>query len=180
MGVGPEHATLYPGLSGLLLGKRIGASGDAEGSAGRGAIGPAEMISLTAAAVIQNPLATMLVDDLLETGSYLADGGVPVDGLIGAVFPPPHRRCEPTAIVLVVVEAECLLTGVPLRTDVGLVPAHAFEDAPIELDLYPAVRRAEDTDAFVPGVGRVRGGGCGGSEIGHAMSPGSRSPRSVR
>ena len=39
----------------------------------------------TAAAVIQNPLATMLVDDLLETGCP-ADGGVPVDGLIGAVF----------------------------------------------------------------------------------------------
>ena len=95
----------------------------------------------------------MLVAHRAEARGDLADRGVPVDLLVGAVITTAQRvEHTLTTTVLVVVEAQRLLAGVPLGRRVGLVAADPLEGVPIgsEPDLDPTVALAQDAGGLVP------------------------------
>ena len=91
VGVGAEQVALHPRLARLLLGQRVGPPGDAERLAGRCPVGAAQVVALAAAAVVQDPVAAVLVDDPLEPGGDLGDRRVPVDLLVAAVLGAAQR-----------------------------------------------------------------------------------------
>ena len=62
----------------------------------------------------------------------LGDRGVPVDLLVAAVGAAAHRRGQPGAVVLVVVEPQRLVAGVALRRRMLLVAADLGERAVFE------------------------------------------------
>src|ERR1700674_1182507 len=97
------------------------------------------MISLPAAAVIENARAAPGFAHAEKAGGDLANRGVPVDLLKRAVGPAPHRRGQPIAPVLVVVQTLRLLAGVAARRDVGAVTADPRDQAPLDLDFDSAV-----------------------------------------
>ncbi len=145
-----EELTVDPELAGLLLGEGVGGVLDAEGGAGGRAVAAAEVVALAAAAVEEDLLAAVLVDHVLEASRDLGDGGVPVDRFERAVRAAPHRAGEAVRAVLVVVEAERLLTRVALAGRVRLVAADPLDRRSVELDLDPAVDRAQDARRLVP------------------------------
>jgi hypothetical protein len=135
------------------------------------------VVPLPAAAEIEDAVAAVGVAQRREPACDLADGGVPVDDLEAAVgapaqgvghtftlrqHPGPARQwCS--AGVLVVVEAERLLTGVALRRRVALVATDALEPPAVlqgpQTDLDAAVALAGDAGRLPP-RGRVGRGRC--------------------
>ena len=156
-----KKLSVDPELAGLLLGERVRGVLHAEGLAGGSGVAAGQVVALAAAAVIEDRLTAVLVADLRQAGGDFANRRVPVDLLKGAVVTSPHRACEPVWVVLVVVEAECLLAGVALTDGVVLVAADAGERAPIvgEFDLDTAVDAAEVAGRLVPhSLGAARDG----------------------
>ena len=154
-GVAAVEAGVDVELAGLLLRERARAKARAERAQDRAAVGPAEMVALAAAAVIEDRLSAVLVTYRCEPLRDLGDRGVPVDLLEAAVLAPAQRRGQAVTAVLVVVEPEGLVAGVPLRCRVGLVAADLLERAPLELDLDPAVALAQDAGGLLPLAGRM-------------------------
>ena len=121
-GCGRRELRVDPGLAGLLLRQRVRAVPRAERLEERAAVGAAEVVSLAAAAVVEDRLAAVLVADAREPGGDLGDRRVPVDLLERAVGAPAQRRRQPVRAVLVVVEAHRLVAGVALRAGCALSP----------------------------------------------------------
>src|SRR5262249_39705798 len=95
---------------------------------------------------------------------------LPVDLLEAAVAAPAERFREPVRTVLVVVEPERLLAGVPLRGRMRVVAAHVHQAPPVraaELHLDAAVALAQDAG------GRLPVGGAGGGVLGSPFAHGS-------
>ena len=155
-GVAPgaaEELPVDPELAGLLLGEGVRRVHAAERGPGGPPVGAAEVVALAATAVAEDRRAAVGVAHVAEPGGDLGDGGVPVDRLVGAVGPAAHRRRQPVAAVLVVVEPQRLLAGVAGAGGVGLVAAHPLEGPTVvtaEAHLDPAVDRAEDARGLVP------------------------------
>src|SRR5439155_5688196 len=125
----------------------------------RGAVGAAEMIPLAAAAVIEDLVAAPARPDVDEFRRHLADRGVPVDRLEGAVGAAPERAVQPIARRLVEVEPLRLLAEVAARDGVIAVALDLQQVAavpPADLDLDAAVEAAEDARGLLP-VGRRHG-----------------------
>ena len=120
-----EHLPVHPELAGLLLRQRARAERRAERGPGGGGVRAAEVVPLPAAAVVEDRRAAVGVAHVGEAGGDLADRGVPVDLLEGAVGPAAQRRGEAVRTVLVVVEAQRLLARVAVRRGMGLVAADA-------------------------------------------------------
>src|SRR5262249_36767207 len=119
-----------------------------------------EMVPLPAAAVVEDRLPAVGIADGREAFRDLADRRVPVDLLEAAVAAPAKRFREPVWTVLVVVEPERLLAGVPLRGRMRVVAAHAHQAPPVraaELHLDAAVALAQDAGGRLP-VGDAGGG----------------------
>ena len=156
-----EELSVDPELAGFFLGKRVRGVLHAESLTGGSGVAAGQMVALAAAAVIEDRLTAVLVADLRQTGGDFADRRVPVDLLVGAVGTSPHRAREPVRVVLIVVEAECLLAGVALTDRVVLVASDAGERATVvgEFDLDTAVDAAEVAGRLVPhGLGAARDG----------------------
>src|SRR5262249_34523018 len=114
----------------------------------------AQVIALTAAAVIEDRLAAEPVADGAESRGDLGDRGVPVDGFKCPVGSAAERVQDAlAATVLVVVEAGGLLARVAPGGRVGLVPADLLEPAPVgaaQSDEDPAVALAQDASGRLP------------------------------
>ena len=171
-----EHDAVDPDFAALLLADGAAAVPATETLVQRGAVGPAQMVALTAAPVVDDLVAAELVADRTETLGHLARRRVPVDLFEGAVVTAAKRVEHPFAsTVLVVVESQRLLARVPLRRRMVLVATDAFERVPdrTETDLDTAVALTQDACRLVPGrldVGaRVVGGGVVGG--GHVVVP---------
>ena len=91
----PNISAVDPDLPALLLGDGAAAVPAAEPLVQRGAVGPAEMVSLPAAAVVEDLVAAVLVADGAEPLGHLADRGVPVDLLVRAVVTATQRVAAP-------------------------------------------------------------------------------------
>src|SRR5262249_23672966 len=88
-----------------------------------------------------------------ETLGHLADRRVPIDLLERSVRAPAQGRGQARRAVLVVVEAEGLLTGVALRRRVCFVAADALEASLgrfVETHLDAAIALAEDARGLLP------------------------------
>ena len=139
-----------PELPRLLLSERVRRVDRAQRLASRGAVGAAEMVPLAAAAVVEDRLAAVGLADRGELRGDLADGGVPVDRLEGAVGASPEGRLQAVPTRLVVVEPLRLLAGVALRPGVRAIAANAGDVPAVDLDLDAAVDAAEDAGGPVP------------------------------
>ncbi len=159
-----EHEPVHPRLAGLLLCDGAGAKLRAEGPEGRGAVEAAQVVPLTAAAVVENRLAAVRIAHGAEPRRYLGDRRGPVDRHEGAVGAPAQGMEHPlTPAVLIVIEPQRFLAGVALGSRMRLVTADLLEAAavfPAEPDQDPAVAFAEDAGTRAPrrrGVGSSRG-----------------------
>jgi hypothetical protein len=171
-GVAPgssEELPVHPEFPGLLLGQRVGGVDRSERRAGGRPVAPAEVVGLASAAVIEDRCAAVGVADGPEARGNFSDGGVPVDGLVGAIGATPQGGVEAVGAALVVVEAQGLLAGVPLGGGVLAVAADLDEAAVGDAHLDAAVDAAQDAGGRAPGrFGFVR---CGGGR--HAAEGGS-------
>ena len=149
-GVPAVELVVDPRLPGLLLRQRTGPVARTEGFQERPAVRPAEVVPLATAAVVEDLVAAVGVADVCEALGDLGDRGVPVDLLVAAVGAAPHRRGQPGAVVLVVVQAQRLVAGVALRTRMVLVSADLRERAAFGLDDDSAVALAEDARGGLP------------------------------
>ncbi len=86
----------------------------------------------------------------LKPDGDLGNRGVPVDFLVAAVGAPAHRRGQPVAVVLVVVQPQRLVAGVALRGGMVLVAADLGELAAVELHDDAAVAFAQDARGGLP------------------------------
>jgi hypothetical protein len=73
------------------------------------------MIALTATSVVENFIAAVSIADGPEALHDLSGCGIPVNFFEGAISPSAKRRGNAIFAVLIVVEARCLLTQIPLR-----------------------------------------------------------------
>ena len=89
-----EQLPVDPELAGLLLGERVRVVADTERRTERAAVPTTEMVALAAAAVEEDLVAAVFVDDVLEPRGHLRDRGVPRDLLEGPVVPAPQRGGE--------------------------------------------------------------------------------------
>ncbi len=122
-GVAAVEVGVDPGLTRLLLRERIGAVVRAECLQEGTAVCATEMVALPAATVVEDLVAAVGVGDASEAGRNLDNGRVPVDLLVVTVWPSAHRRSQPAAVVLIVVQAQRLVAGVSLGRRMFLVPA---------------------------------------------------------
>jgi hypothetical protein len=156
-----EHEAIDPRFAGFLLRDRARAELRAERAQCRRAVEAAEVVSLTPAAVVEDGLAAVRVAHGREPRSDFGDRAVPVDLLEGAVCPAAQRMEHAlTASVLIMVQAECLLTGVALRGWMGLVTPDLLEAATVraaELDQDAAIALAEDARRRLPVGSGLRG-----------------------
>ena len=152
-GVPAVEVRVDPRLAGFLLRQRIGPVARTERLEERAAVGAAEMVTLPAAAVVEDLVAAVRVADVLEARGDLGDRGVPVDFLVAAVGPSTHRGRQPAAVVLVVIEPQRLVAGVALRCRVFLVTADLGELAAFELHDDAAVAFAQDARGRLPFTG---------------------------
>src|SRR5271168_859658 len=148
----PEKFVVHPELAGLFLGERVGAVNRAKRAASRGAVTSAQMIALSAAAVIENARSAPLLAHPKEARGDLADSGVPVDFLEAAVGTAAKRRGQPVTTILVVVNALRLLAGVPMRRYVLLVSMHTRDMTPFDFRVDSAIHAAKDANGFLPVV----------------------------
>ncbi len=111
------------------------------------------MVSLAAAAVVEDLLAAVGVADVFEALGDLGDRGVPVDLLVAAVGASPHRGRQPAAVVLVVIEPQRLVARVALRRRMLLVTADLGQRAALELHDDATVALAQDAGGRLPLTG---------------------------
>src|SRR5690606_6666 len=120
-GVVAVHPVVHPELPGLLLGERAGAVPRPERPHQRPAVRAAEVVALSAAAVIEDRLTARGVAYREQPLGDLGDRRVPVDAFEGAVRAAAQRVGEAVRAVLIVVEPQRLLAGVALGGRVRLV-----------------------------------------------------------
>ena len=108
------------------------------------------MVTLPAAAVVEDLVPAVVVGDALETRGDFGNCGVPVDFLVAAVGTPAHRGGQPVAVVLVVIQPQRLVAGIALRGGMVLVAADLGEVAAVELHDDAAVALAEDARGGLP------------------------------
>src|SRR5262249_543895 len=156
--VAAHHLVGDPELARLLLRERAGAMDRAEDRACAAAVGAGKMVPLPAAAVVEDRLAAVRVADGREWRRDLPDRGLPVDLLERAVAAAAERLRQPVRAVLVEVEAQGLLAGVPLRGGMGVVSTDAHQPPAVratQLHLDAAVALAQDAGRRLPfGVAR--------------------------
>ena len=148
----PEKHVIDPELAGLFLGQGVGAEYRSKRAPRRRTVTAAQMIALPAAAVIEDARAAVSVAHALEASRDLANSGVPVDFLEGAVWASTQRRGQAVPAVLVVVNPLRLLASVTLRGHVIAISTDARDVAPVELYLDPAVNAAQDANGLLPVV----------------------------
>ena len=149
-GVTAVELRIDPCLAGLLLRQCVGTVLCAQSFQERPAVGPAQVIALPAAAVVEDLVAAVGVANVLETLGDLDNRCVPVDFLEGAVGAAPHRRGQASAIVLVMVQPQGLVAGVALRPRMLLVASDAGQCAVFDLNDDAAVALAEDARGGLP------------------------------
>ena len=142
-----------PGLSGLLLRQRIRPIARPDRLEKGAGVRAAQMVSLAAAAVVEDFVATVGVADAFEALGDLGDRGVPVDLLVAAVGTPPHRGRQPAAVVLIVIESQRLVARVALRRRMLLVTADLGQRAALELHDDATVALAQDAGCRLPVTG---------------------------
>ena len=114
------------------------------------AVGPAEMIALSAAAVVEDLVSAVGFADALEALGDLDNRGVPVDFLICSVGASAQRGGQATAAVLVMVQPQRLVAGVALRRRMRLVAADAGQLAILDLYDDAAIAFAQDARRGLP------------------------------
>src|ERR1700736_6745806 len=119
------------------------------------------MVTLAAAAVVENLVAAVGVTNVLDALPDFGDRSVPVDFLVAAVGGSAHRGRQPVGVVLVVVEPQRLVAGVALRGRVVLVAADLGEVATVELHDDAAVALTQDARGGFPISGHRRPFGPG-------------------
>ena len=139
-----------PRFARFLLRQRIGTVARPEGLQECAAIGSAQMVALPAAAIVEDLVSTVGVADVLESFGDLDNRCVPVDLLVASVCPSSHRRGQPGAVVLVVVQPQRLVAGVALRTRMLLVAPDAGQRAILDLHDDAAVAFAQDACGRLP------------------------------
>ncbi len=149
-GVAAVEVCVHPVLTGLLLRQRIRAVPRSDRLQERATVGATEMVALTAATVIEDLVATVLVSDLRESLGDLGNRGVPVDLLVTAVGASAQWRRQPVAAVLVVVEPKGLVARVALRSGMLLVTADLDQPAVVDLHDDTAVALAQDAGRRLP------------------------------
>src|SRR5262245_19939742 len=159
-----QHQAIDPRFAGFLLRDRARPELRAERAQRRRAVEAAEVVSLPAAAVVQDRLAAVRVPHGREPPGDLGHRGVPVDLLERAVRATAQRMEHALApTVLIVIEAKGLLTGIALRAGMRLVAPDLLKTATVltaELDQDAAVALAEDARRRFP-VGSALGGDLG-------------------
>jgi hypothetical protein len=125
----------------------------------------AEVIPLSAAAEVEDRFAAVHVADRRQASGHLADGGVPVDLLEGAVGAAAQRHGQPIRAVLVVIEPQRLVAGIARGDRMGPVAADAREAPAVELHLDAAVALAQDARGALPVAVSSR--------FGHRILPGA-------
>src|SRR5262249_12974716 len=160
----PPLRAIDPRFACFLLRDRARPELRAERAQRRRAVEAAEVVSLPAAAVVQDRLAAVRVPHGPEPPGDLGHRGVPVDLLERAVRATAQRMEHALApSVLIVMEAKGLLTGIALRAGMRLVAPDLLETATVltaELDQDAAVALAEDARRRFP-VGSALGGDLG-------------------
>ena len=156
-----EQLTIDPELARLLLRQGVGGVPDAQRGARRAAVAATEMIALPSAAIEQDLVATVFGDHVVELGSNLSDGGIPIDHFEGSVRSTAQWTGQPMRTVLVMIDAQSLLARVPLRTRVGLVAAHPGDRRAIDAHFEPTVDGAQHAGCGMPGLVAGLGTGLG-------------------
>src|SRR5664279_111262 len=116
------------------------------------------MVALSAAAVIEDGLAAVLVTDRAQPVRDLTDRRIPVDLFEGPVRASAQRCGHATGPpILIGVQLQRLVAGVALRRRVALVTADLVEGVPVlaDEDLDAAVALAQDARTRPP-TGRSR------------------------
>ena len=149
-GVPPVEVGVDPRLAGLLLRERVRPVVRTKHLEEGAAVGAAEMVTLPAAAVVEDLVPAVGIGDALEARGDLGNRGVPVDFLVAAVGTPAHGGGQPIAVVLVVVQPQRLVAGVTLRGGMVLVAADLGEVATVELHDDAAVAFAQDAGGGLP------------------------------
>src|SRR5271155_2194088 len=139
---GPKQHVVHPELAGLFLRKGVGTEYRSKGAPRRRSVTAAQMIALSATTVIEDARTAIGVTHTLESGGDLANGGVPVNFLEGAIRASPKRRGQAIPAVLVVVNPLCLLASITLRGHVIAISTDARDVPSVELYLDPAVNAA--------------------------------------
>ena len=145
-----EELAIDPELAGLLLRQRVRCVHRAKRRPRSATVPAAQVIPLAAAAVVENRLATVLVAHRGESLSHLGDRRVPVDLLERAIGATTHRRSQPVASVLVMIQTMRLLACIALRAGMLLVAAHLGDPPALGLDLEPAIDAAENARCLLP------------------------------
>src|SRR5882757_6928277 len=104
-GTAAVEASIDPELAGLFLREGVRRIDHAEGAPRRDTVCAAEMVTLSAAAVVEDACATVGIAHAHQAFRNFPDGGVPVDFFKGAVGAAPQRRIDAIFGVLIVVEA---------------------------------------------------------------------------
>ena len=112
MGVGSEHEAFDIGLPGLFLCKRVGSPLHAECPLSSGGVGSTKVVALPSSSVIKDAVVAVPLGYRTQTLGDPSDCRIPVDFYVGAIVEAPHRRCQSTVIVLVVVDTQGLFACV--------------------------------------------------------------------
>ena len=145
-----QHPGIHPELTRLFLGECAGTVPTAKRGPGGGGIRPSQMVALATASIVKDRRAAVRVADSAQSTSDLGNGGVPGDLLECAVATPAQRRREtPGAAVLIMIQAQRLVTGVPARARVLMVTADPIETSSVgaDLDLHPAIALTQNAGA---------------------------------
>ena len=113
------------------------------------------MITLSATAVIHDFVAPVGVADSDKLLSDLFNRLIPADFGIRSIFHSLHRRSEPVTTILIMVDPQTLLAGVPLACRMVLVAANANDFPTVNTNLDTAVVGTQNASRFVPFLRRV-------------------------
>ncbi len=149
-GLSDEQFTVDPEIAGFFLRQATIEIGRAKGGAQRTAIHAAHVIALAAATVIGKDVVAVGFAQGNELLGHLADRGVPVDRLIGAIWPASQRLREPLLMMLIVFQPGRLLAQVALGNRVVLIAAYLVDVSVVDLDFQTAIQTANHTSRLVP------------------------------
>jgi hypothetical protein len=102
---GAEHRAVDPDFAALLLGYRRRAIAPAKRSKHGPAIGPTQVVPLTAAAVIEDAFATVDISDGAQPLGHLSGRRIPVDLFERAICAPAQRVQYPLATAVLVIKS---------------------------------------------------------------------------
>jgi hypothetical protein len=123
-----EEVAVEPEVAGLFLRQRVEDRARAQRPQQAEGIAAARMVALATAADSRHRLATMRGHHRAQALGNLADGGVPVDGLVAAVGAPAQRRGQAVAVVDITRNRLGLVAQIALRARVVAIAPH-LDDA---------------------------------------------------